>query len=102
MPVRSTLDELQRTGAVIIDEARHVHLVNSAYVPEADEIEKLAILGADVADLIASIDRNVNPDNPDSYFQLKVCYDNLPQQAVKDFRTLSNKQPMELLQYHDQ
>lgn len=84
-PVRAILDELARVGAVELLENRHVRLVERAYVPRDAEIDKIAILGTDVADLISTIDRNVTrPDAP--FIQRKVCYDNLPEEALPELK----------------
>ena len=55
-----------------------IHLVERAYIPAGDEAAKLDILGTDVADLIASIEHNLDPGDGIRYFQRKVAYDNLP------------------------
>ncbi len=75
---RAVLDELLRVGAVQSLKDGRIRLVERAYIPEADEGEKLAILGSDVADLIASIEHNLEPESGAPFYQRKVAYDNLP------------------------
>lgn len=78
VPPRAVLDELLRVGAVVRRDDGLIHLVERAYIPAGDEAAKLDILGTDVADLIASIEHNLDPGDGIRYFQRKVAYDNLP------------------------
>jgi hypothetical protein len=81
MPARAMLDELVRVGAVEMEPSGRIRLAARAYVPTAGEREKLAILGADVADLISTIDHNIRCDPGEAFFQRKVAYDNLVRDA---------------------
>lgn len=84
-PMRAILDELARIGAIEHAGNTHVRLVERAYVPRDAEVDKIAILGTDVADLISTIDRNITrPDAP--FIQRKVCYDNLPEEALPELK----------------
>ncbi len=88
VPPRAVLDELMRVGAVIRQEDGLIHLVERAYIPASDEAAKLDILGTDVADLIASIEHNLDPDAAERFFQRKVAYDNLPADYLPALREL--------------
>ena len=66
---RAVLDELVRVGAVAERADGHLYLTNSAYIPSSDEGAKLDILGTDVADLVAAIDNNLDPDRETPLFQ---------------------------------
>ena len=102
MPARAVRDELERVGAVRqLDDGR-VELVTRAYIPKTSETDKLHILGTDVGYLIATIDHNVRPDRMEPLFQRKVAYDNLPDQALPEFRKLSARKAQTLLEYLDQ
>ena len=48
-PARAVLDELVRVGAVRLHADGRVELLQRAYVPSRSVVEKLRILGADVA-----------------------------------------------------
>lgn len=85
---RAVLDELTRVGAIRRLKDGRVRLVQRAYIPESDETAKLEILGTDVADLLASIEHNLEPESTESYFQRKVAYDNLPPDYLETFRSL--------------
>lgn len=102
MPAKAVLDELLRVGAVERVDDDHVRLVSRAYVPRASEIDKLAILGTDVADLIGTIGHNLEYGAADPYFQRKVMYDNLPVEALAEFRGLSAERAQKLLERLDE
>jgi len=101
MPFRAILDELIRVGAVIRTNEDRVHLLARAYLPAGDETMKIHILGTDVAHLIASIQQNLNPDDRGPFYQRKVMYDNLPQDALPAFRKLSAESAQKLLEKLD-
>ena len=88
IPTRAMLDEFLRVGAVRSTKDGCVHLQARFYVPEQSEADKLHILGTDTADLIATIDHNLTPQ-ASPRFQRKVMYDNVPVEAVKEFKSLS-------------
>jgi hypothetical protein len=100
-PVRAVLDELMRVGAVETLASGDVRLLGPVYVPEGQLEDKFGILGTDVADLVSTIDHNLNHSGPDSRFQLKVSYDNLPAGVLAPFRKLSSERALELLQMLD-
>ena len=88
IPVRAMLDELLRVGAVRQTKDGRIRLQARFYVPEQSEADKLHILGTDTADLIATIAHNLTPKAIPRY-QRKVMYDNVPVEAVQEFRRLS-------------
>jgi hypothetical protein len=98
VPPRAVLDELMRVGAVGRRDDGRVHLIERAYIPAADEAVKLDILGTDVADLIASIEHNLDSEAPVRFFQRKVAYDNLPPEYLPALRELLAKKGQELLE----
>jgi hypothetical protein len=102
MPARAVLDELLRVGAAERLADDRIRLVTRAYVPRTSELDKLAILGTDVSDLIATIDHNLEHGSDDPRFQRKVMYDNLPVKAVDEFRRLSSEQAQKLIEAMDQ
>jgi Family of unknown function (DUF6502) len=101
MPVRAVLDETLRVGAVRrLDDGR-LELVTAAYVPQSGTAEKLGILGADVADLIQTIDHNLQHGASDPRYQRKVMWRKYPASAVPAFRRLSAAQSQALLEKFD-
>lgn len=101
VPVRAVLDELLRVGAVKHNPDGRLELVVRAYVPQRSAVDKLEILGADVSDLIETIDHNIEHGDTDPRFQRKVMYRNVPVSALKDFRHLSGEQAQALLEQLD-
>lgn len=85
---RTILDELVRVNAVRHTEDGLLELVSRAYIPHADKSEKIKILGTDVSDLINTIDHNIYNTEQKSYFQRKVCYDNLPAELLPGLKTI--------------
>jgi len=102
VPARAVLDELLRVGAVEHQADGCIRLLSRAYVPRTSDLAKLEILGADVSDLIYTIDHNLQRGVADPYFQRKVMYDNLPAEAISRFRALSAEQAQVLLEKMDQ
>jgi Family of unknown function (DUF6502) len=82
IPPRAIADELARVGAIEILPEGTVRLLTRAYVPRGDQVEKIGILGADVADLIRTIDHNLTSAPGEAYFQRRVSYDNIPVEAL--------------------
>lgn len=102
VPVRAVLDELLRVGAVRRRETDgRLELVTRAYVPQRSAIDKIAILGSDVADLIDTIHHNIEHGDTDPRFQRKVMYRNVPVAALPEFRKLSAAQAQTLLEKLD-
>jgi hypothetical protein len=101
IPHRAILDELAAEGTVITTDDDRVRLVERAYVPKADESMKLHILGVDTAYLIDAIGHNLQSGDTAPKFQRKVLYDNLPDDALPEFRRLSRKYSQKLLEKLD-
>lgn len=101
MPARAVLDELVRVGAVRQRPDGRLELLTRAYVPQTSAVDKLGILGCDVADLITTIDHNLQHGADDPRFQRKVMYDAIPLAALPAFRKLSAQQAQSLLEKLD-
>jgi hypothetical protein len=78
-----------------------IELLERAYVPSQSVVEKLRILGTDVADMIGTIEHNVVRGTTDPRYQRKVVYRSMPADALPAFRTLSAKQSQLLLEKMD-
>ncbi len=99
-PARAVLDELLRLGAVERTQEGNMRLLERSYIPKTGEIDKIGILGVDTADLISTIDHNIQRMG-DLFYQRKVCYDNLPSEALPGFRALAAARAQELLENLD-
>jgi hypothetical protein len=101
IPFRAVLDELLRVGVVEKIGEDSIRLKTRAYVPESGDTEKLNILGTDVSDLVSTIDHNLQHGSADPFFQRKVMYDNVPVEAIQEFRRTSGAQAQALLERLD-
>jgi len=101
MPARAVLDELLRVGAVRQRDDGRLEPLTGAYVPQRSTVDKLGILGRDVADLIATIDHNLQHGADDPRFQRKVMYDAIPTSDLPALRKLSAQQAQALLEKLD-
>jgi hypothetical protein len=97
VPVRATLDELLRVGAVERLEDGRIRLLARTYIPESSDIDKLHILGTDVSYLISTIDHNLKKDPSGPFLQRKVAYDNLPDEVLPFFRKHSTKKAQQFI-----
>ncbi|MEM7364045.1 MAG: DUF6502 family protein, partial [Pseudomonadota bacterium] len=78
-----------------------IHLVgDGAYVVQGGDAA-YQVLGTAAADLMGSIDHNLEALPEDSRLQLSVAYDNLSGDAVRRFKQLSHEQSMALLHHLD-
>ena len=102
MPVRAVLDELVRVGAVGRRFDGRLDLLTPGYVPSSSTPDKIAILGADVASLIDTIDHNLEHGHADPRFQRKVMYDAIPVSSLPLFRKMSAEHAQALLVKLDQ
>ena len=91
MPVRAVVDELLRVGAIRLRGEEHAELLHKHYLPPQGERRKLVYLGDDVADLIGTIGHNLQAKAPDTMFQRKVFYDNIPGEHLDSVRAVARR-----------
>lgn len=101
VPARAILDELLRVGTVEVTPHNTVRLLTRAYVPSGSDVEKVGILGTDVADLLNSITHNIQRETEPPYFQRKVAYDNLPAEAIVELKPMVDERGQALLEEFD-
>jgi len=101
MTPRAVLDELSRIGAVKTLRDGRLKLAVRSFVPGAGDAVKLHILGTDVGYLITTIGHNLEAEGESAFFQRKVLYDNLPGEALPEFRGLSAEAGQRLLERLD-
>jgi len=92
-PARAVLDELERNGAVKIDDTqldddRTIRLIRTRYISRADEtdLQTCEIFGMACGDLIETIAHNWHPDEPDKRLQLVVYNRNIHPELVAEAR----------------
>ncbi len=96
MPVRAVLDELLRVGAVKRLPDGGLQPVQRAFLPRS-AADKIDLLGAEVADLVRTIEHNIEHGDTDPHFQRRVMYHEMPQSLIAEFRKISATQAMALL-----
>ncbi|HEY6513703.1 MAG TPA: DUF6502 family protein [Burkholderiaceae bacterium] len=101
MPARAVLDELLRVGAVRRRKDGRFEPIARGYVPHQSVIDKVDILGTDVADLVDTIDHNLQHGVDDPRFQRKVMYHSIRSDALPAFRKVSAAQAQALLEKLD-
>lgn len=100
VPARAVLDELLRVGTVERLPDGRIRLLTRVYIPRASDLGKLTIFGSNVSYLIDTIDHNLQASAPPR-FQRTVVYDNLPVEAIEEFRALSARHAQELIEMLD-
>lgn len=97
IPAKAILDELIRIGSVEKTDNDQICLISKGYVPTEDTSEKLKIMGQSAADLLATLDNNLDPEAASPRMQLSVAYDNLSKEDVEAFKQLSRIESEKLL-----
>lgn len=100
IPPVAMLSVLEASQTVIVAD-QHIVLKQRAYIPLSTPIDKINILGTDVAELIGTIGHNIEADPAHLLFQRKVSNRAVRVDAMGKFRELSNRKSQELLEeYH--
>jgi hypothetical protein len=100
IPPAAMLSVLETSGTVSVGEPG-VTLMKKAYIPTQTPLEKINILGTDVAELIDTIGHNLEAPPADLRFQRKVSNVLLHPDAEPAFRELSTRKSQLLLEeYH--
>jgi hypothetical protein len=100
IPPAAMLSVLQESASVKCTDGQ-VTLIERAYIPRATPLDKIAILGADVAELIGTIGHNLDAEPGQRRFQRKVSNVAVREEALPAFREYSNNKSQQLLEdYH--
>jgi hypothetical protein len=100
IPPSAMLDVLEASNTIARD-GDFVSLTQHAYIPENDPVEKIDILGTDVAELIQTINHNLSSPSDQLLFQRKVSNARVKAGAVPVFKKLAAKKSQELLEELD-
>lgn len=85
VPARALLDELERINAVECNE-QGVRLAVRAYIPVANVQESMRILGTAAADLLRTMDHNIERQAPGPFLQRTVSYNDIPAELLPEIR----------------
>lgn len=100
IPPAAMIAVLQAAGTVTVIDGE-VKLRKRAYLPLATPVDRIHILGTDVAELIDSIGHNLEASPDDLFFQRKVYNFTVRNDALAAFRELSGAESQALLErYH--
>lgn len=91
---------LEEAGSVMLMGDK-VRLVRHAFVPGSDALDKIQVLGTDVAELIATIDHNLTTGPDKLLFQRKVAYDNIDSAALPKLKKMTFTKAQALLEQLD-
>ena len=97
MRPRAVADELLRLGAVEMVDGK-LRMTSRGYVPGADPERVIDILGIDTAELMDTIDHNLQHDKDERLVQLKVLSDNVPARYQAEFNAYSARLTRNLLE----
>jgi hypothetical protein len=97
IPPSAMLTVLAASNSVVRD-GDHVKLLQHAYIPEDDPIEKIEILGVDTAELIGTIEHNLAAKDGNLFFQRKVSNCLISDESMQEFKKLSAEKSQQLLE----
>lgn len=100
MPPRAVLDEMINAGVVELSN-KHIRLLSRGYIVRKGEIEKFNILGADVNELITTINHNIECPPSEAFLQRKVSYDNIPEDALPELKEIVLNKSKEFIETID-
>lgn len=101
IPTQAMLSVLKTAGSVTETPAGDIQLIKHAYIPGNDPVDKIHILGTDVAELIATIDHNLTAQPGDLFFQRKVSNGAIDRAALAEFHDLAAEKAQALLEELD-
>jgi uncharacterized protein DUF6502 len=100
IPATAMLSVLEASGTVERD-GDQVTLLERAFVPKSNPLDKIDILGRDVAELIGTIWHNIEQPAENSRFQRKVSNVALRRDQLQAFKSFSDQRSQQLLEeYH--
>jgi len=100
IPPGAMLDLLTTSGTAAAEGDR-VRLLARAYLPAHTPVENLQILGRDTAELLSTINHNLQAPKGARFFQRKVSNTALDPSALEEFRAFSQARSQALLEeYH--
>jgi hypothetical protein len=98
VPPRAVLDELLRIQAVRRLDDGELRLVTFGYVPSSDALEQVRVMSEEISDFLKSVDHNIKSPLEESFLQLSVRCDNLPEEVMSNLRAMSGDKGRAMLQ----
>ncbi len=100
VPPGAMLDEMLRLEVAEVKN-KNIQLLSRGYIIKEGDVEKLSMLGADVIELISTIEHNLSFDPSEAFLQRKTVYDNIPEEAIPELRALVSEMGAECLESVD-
>ena len=100
IPTRAMLSMLEEAGSLRVTGGA-VKLVRQVFVPGSDPVDKLQVLGTDVAELITTINHNLTAKPDELRFQRKVAYDNIDPAVLPKLKKMTFTKAQALLEQLD-
>jgi hypothetical protein len=100
VPPRAIRDEMLRVGVVEQSDSV-IRLLTRGYIVKQGDIEKLAIMGLDVGELITTVHHNITTDQSEAFLQRKVAYDNIPDDVLQEVRKMIFRRGKEFVESMD-
>jgi len=94
----AVLDELNLIGVTELTDKNKVKLVNQAYIPFKDELEKVRIASVCVSDLFETAVYNIEDAEGDVHFQRQMVYSGVEEKLANKFKNLSAENATKLLE----
>jgi len=101
-PARAVLDELERVGAIMRVADNKVSLMTRAYIPQTDDMEKIAVIGSAVGTLLETIDYNCFTGEGKPFFQRHIENRLIPEDVAAEFHMIARRKGQQLLETLDQ
>jgi hypothetical protein len=98
VPPRAVLDELLRIKAVRLLDNGELRLVTFGYIPSSDALTQVRVISEEISDFLKAVDHNVTHTPEESFLQLSVRCNNLPEEALEQLRTYSGTKGRHMLQ----
>lgn len=95
----AVLDELNLIGVTELTDEGLVRLINKAYIPYKDELEKVRIMSVCVSDLFESAVYNIENTDREPHFQRQMVYSGIEPDLAEAFKTLSAEKATGLLEF---
>ncbi len=92
----AVLDELNLIGVTELTANNKVRLINRAYIPHKDELEKMRVMSVCVADLFETAVYNIENPGKKPLFQRQLVYSGIEDSLAAKFRNLSSEKATEL------
>jgi len=94
----AVLDELNLIGVTELTEKNTVRLVNKAYIPFKDELEKVRIMSVCVSDIFETAVHNIEDNGDEPRFQRQMVYSGIEESLAEKFKNLSSEKSTELFE----